>query len=276
MEEHQLVMEQLEGMKNLKQLFHKMKNGNIRIVDGLSIVIYKLIRQFRPSSSEYLVLLQELFYLSIDMQLIHTSDQVLKVLLKKFPTSEKVQRLKGYLLEANEEDDNALVVYEKMLSENLMDQNTRKRKIALQRRQNNVDQAIALLNSFLTSFPNDAEAWLELSDIYLEHLNYSKAQFCLEEVLLLNTQDLHLAIKLAEVNYSNQNYTQAKNYYCFVLSKNPNEPRCLWGLLQALRKKKREGNDKELGTIVIQALQKIYKQQPIKYPFEKVALEIQQ
>ncbi|CAD8124707.1 unnamed protein product [Paramecium sonneborni] len=276
MEEHQLVIEQLESMKNLKHLFHKMKNGNIRIVDGLSIVIYKLIRQFRTSSSEYLVLLQELFYLSIDMQLIHTSDQVLKVLLKKFPTSEKVQRLKGYLLEANGQDDEALVVYEKMLTENLMDQNTRKRKIALLRRQNNVDQAIGQLNSFLTSFPNDAEAWLELSDIYLEHLNYSKAQFCLEEVLLLNTQDLHLAVKLAEINYCNQNYTQAKNYYCFVLSKNPNETRCLWGLLQTLRKKKREGNDKELGTIVIQALEKIYKKQAIKYPFEKVNNEIQQ
>lgn len=34
-----------------------MKNGNIRIVDGLSMVIYKLIRSFRPSSSEYFVLL---------------------------------------------------------------------------------------------------------------------------------------------------------------------------------------------------------------------------
>lgn len=55
------------------------------------------------------------------------------------------------------------------------------------------------LNQYLSDFPQDVEAWMELADIYMETLNFHKAVFCYEEVILLNPTDLHYLIKLAEV-----------------------------------------------------------------------------
>lgn len=55
------------------------------------------------------------------------------------------------------------------------------------------------LTKYLVSFPQDGEAWLEMADIYLEELNYKKALFCYEEVLMLNANDEHIIVKIAEV-----------------------------------------------------------------------------
>lgn len=51
-----------------------MRNGNLKYTDAFTMVIYKLLRSFKPSSTEYYVLLQELFFASLDLQLLHTSD----------------------------------------------------------------------------------------------------------------------------------------------------------------------------------------------------------
>lgn len=51
-----------------------MRNGNLKYTDAFTMVIYKLLRSFTPSSTEYYVLLQELFFASLDLQLLHTSD----------------------------------------------------------------------------------------------------------------------------------------------------------------------------------------------------------
>lgn len=46
-------------------------------------------------------------------------------------------------------------------------------------------EAITALNQFLDSSPTDAEAWAELSDLYLSQGMYQQAIFALEEVLLI-------------------------------------------------------------------------------------------
>lgn len=60
-----------------------------------------------------------------------------------------------------------------------------KRRIALLRSLNKPTEAIAALNEFLDSSPTDAEAWAELSDLYLSQGMYQQAIFALEEVLLI-------------------------------------------------------------------------------------------
>lgn len=61
----------------------------------------------------------------------------------------------------------------------------RKRKIALLRSMSRSSDAIAALVELLDSSPTDAEAWAELSDLYLTQSLYSQAIYCLEEVLLI-------------------------------------------------------------------------------------------
>ena len=52
-----------------------MRNGNIKFTDAMAEVALKLARNFKkPLENEYFFVLQELFYASLDLQLIHNSD----------------------------------------------------------------------------------------------------------------------------------------------------------------------------------------------------------
>jgi len=60
-----------------------------------------------------------------------------------------------------------------------------KRRIALLKSLDKIPEAIIALNQFLDSSPTDAEAWAELSDLYVSQGLYQQAIFALEEVLLV-------------------------------------------------------------------------------------------
>lgn len=56
--------------------------------------------------------------------------------------------------------------------------------MAIFKAENRIQDAIRELNEYLKFFINDNEAWLELSNLYLQEMDYSKAAHCLEELLL--------------------------------------------------------------------------------------------
>ena len=49
---------------------------------------------------------------------------------------------------------------------------------------------------------SDGEAWHELSDLYLKVGEYSKAAFCVEELLLSNPHDAIYFTRYAEIRYT--------------------------------------------------------------------------
>ncbi|KAK5090586.1 Inositol phosphatase SIW14 [Lithohypha guttulata] len=55
--------------------------------------------------------------------------------------------------------------------------------------------------NFLATFPSDAEAWCELSDLYQTQGMSSQAIFCLEEALLIVPNAWNLHARLGELNY---------------------------------------------------------------------------
>lgn len=55
------------------------------------------------------------------------------------------------------------------------------------------------MNVYLEDNPNDGEAWLELADFYLETLNYSRALFCYEELVLLYPKKYMYMMRIAEI-----------------------------------------------------------------------------
>ncbi|KAK5075996.1 Inositol phosphatase SIW14 [Lithohypha guttulata] len=55
--------------------------------------------------------------------------------------------------------------------------------------------------NFLATFPSDAEAWCELSDLYQTQGMSSQAIFCLEEALLIAPNAWNLHARLGELNY---------------------------------------------------------------------------
>jgi tetratricopeptide (TPR) repeat protein len=60
-----------------------------------------------------------------------------------------------------------------------------KRRVALLVSMGKIQLAIGVLVDLLQVSPVDAEAWAELSDLYLSQNSYDQAIFCLEEVLLV-------------------------------------------------------------------------------------------
>eukprot|EP00825_Cyclidium_porcatum_P019965 TRINITY_DN2281_c0_g1_i9.p1 TRINITY_DN2281_c0_g1~~TRINITY_DN2281_c0_g1_i9.p1 ORF type:complete len:246 (-),score=48.05 TRINITY_DN2281_c0_g1_i9:178-915(-) len=147
--------------------------------------------------------------------------------------------MNSMILEANCEIEESPIILLENIQKNLIDIESRKRNCAIKKAQLSTSEYINLLNSYITSNPNDSEVWLELADIYLEHMNYNKALFCLEEVLVLQPKKTLYMLRIAEILYTlggTHNLQNAKNYYCFILSRDPHCTRASWGLLQTCKK----------------------------------------
>ena len=68
--------------------------------------------------------------------------------------------------------------------------------------QNRIKEYIEALNDYLKVYQADQEAWLELCDVYLSELEYSKAAFCLEELILMHPYNHVYHQKFADVRIS--------------------------------------------------------------------------
>jgi len=105
--------------------------------------------------------------------------------------------------------------------------------------------ALAVLNKYVETNQDDHEAWLELADIYMAKGNYSKALFCLEEVLATNPKNYLLNLRYAELLYSSHrsdrmtDLLNARKYFSHaaILKEDGNEPcmRALFGLVRTCK-----------------------------------------
>lgn len=134
-------------------------------------------------SSYYLI--EESFYSALDVKQLDWANMFLKILVKKFPQAPKVMRMLAMLHEALQDHEKARDIYTELLTINPNDTLTLKRLVALERDRDRSNEAISILNKYLEVNMQDTEAWLELTDIYLQRLNYSKAQYCYEELIAM-------------------------------------------------------------------------------------------
>jgi ER membrane protein complex subunit 2 len=82
-------------------------------------------------------------------------------------------------------------------------------------------------------FMSDQEAWQELCNLYLMEGDYSKAVFCMEEVLLHNPFSHLIHQRLGDIRYTmggQENFEIAKSYYAQAIKLNGNNLRALYGL----------------------------------------------
>lgn len=119
--------------------------------------------------------------------------------------NERLMALRGLFQEAIAVDDAALKQvleeYERILKDDPANMPVSKRRIALLKSMKKTIEAITALNQFLDSSPTDAEAWAELSDLYLSQGMYQQAIFALEEVLLITPYAWNIHARLGEVLY---------------------------------------------------------------------------
>lgn len=119
--------------------------------------------------------------------------------------NERVLALTGLYKEATASDDKELDAvmdwYEAVLKEDPAIFSIRKRRAALLRSMGRTADAITALTNLLDTSPTDAEAWAELSDLYLSQGLYEQSLFCLEEVLLVTPNAWNMQARIGEVHF---------------------------------------------------------------------------
>jgi len=157
----------------------------------------------------------------------------LQALQEQFPSSMRVRRLQGLACESQENYDKALKIYDSILEMDETNTLAHKRKIAILKAQDNPRDAIKQLNHYLEKYMSDYEAWMELCDLYLAEHDYTKAAFCLEELIMSNPHSHLYHQKYAEIKYTQggvENMCKARKYYAQSLKLNPDNMRSLYGL----------------------------------------------
>ena len=156
-------------------------------------------------------------------------------LVEKFGASSlRIRRLQAMRLEMEERWDDALEVLEGILEEDTANSSARKRKIAIWKAQGETDRAVRELVKYLNIFMSDQEGWLELCELYISEQEYSKAAYCIEELLLHNPHNHLYHQRHAEIRYTMGGYDNlelAKQYYCQAVKLAPSSMRALYGLL---------------------------------------------
>ncbi|MCJ1438950.1 hypothetical protein MMC27_008340 [Xylographa pallens] len=130
----------------------------------------------------------------------------LERLIKRFGASnERAMGLRGLYQEAVAEDDAAFKAiyaeYGRILTDNPTNMPVMKRRIALLQSLGMQSEAIEALVELLQISPTDAEAWTELSALYLAQAMYSQASYCLEEVLLVYPNAWNVHARLGEMHF---------------------------------------------------------------------------
>ncbi|KAJ8321986.1 hypothetical protein KUTeg_000457 [Tegillarca granosa] len=146
---------------------------------------------------------------ALDCQRIDLAEVCIDLLRSQFPKSVRVERLEGMLLEAEGRYSKAEELYNAIIEKDETNMFARKRQVAILKAQNKIPEAINKLNKYLEKsslfscavfrFMTDFEAWMELCDLYLSQQDYTKAGFCVEELIMSNPHNHLYQQKFAEV-----------------------------------------------------------------------------
>jgi len=190
-------------------------------------------------------LIEEFFMAACEQKELAWAQFFLQVIRVKFPKSVKAMRFLGIFYEAQGQVIKAQEIYLDLIDQNPSDGQSIKRLVCLFRDMEMLSSALTVLNKYVEVNQEDHEAWLELSDIYLSKGNYSKALFCLEEVLAVNPKNYLLNLRYAELLYSADrkdrigDLLNARKYFSHaaILKEDEKEPcvRALFGLVRTCK-----------------------------------------
>ncbi|XP_074656469.1 ER membrane protein complex subunit 2-B-like [Tubulanus polymorphus] len=220
-----------------RDLLKKFREDNVRnskeIVDLWEVFQYDFKYKL---GDEVWQVYEQVALAALDIYDIELAGSCIDALNSQFVDSLRVRKLTGMKLECQGRFKDALGVYESILEEDETNSLVHKRIVALYKAQNNIPDAISKLNKYLEQFMADYEAWMELCDLYLLEMDYSKAAFCMEEVLMSNPHNHLYHQRYAEIKYTQgglDNLETARAYFSQAAKLNSNNMRALFGLFMA-------------------------------------------
>ncbi|XP_057651099.1 ER membrane protein complex subunit 2-A-like [Diorhabda carinulata] len=179
------------------------------------------------------VVLEQVCIAALDSFQLKVAEICIKELYNEFPDSCRVQVLESMLYEADENFERAILILRNVIQQDTTNSSARKRQIAILKSLGRTSDAIRELTDYLKVFMADIEAWQELSELYLSEFDYSKAAFCIEELILHSPHNHLLHQRYADVKYSQgglENMELARNYYYQSFKLNPKNMRSLYGI----------------------------------------------
>ncbi|XP_017762568.1 PREDICTED: ER membrane protein complex subunit 2-like isoform X2 [Eufriesea mexicana] len=223
--------------KEVRDLFRTWReDGERRSKDVVDLWESKLMGKIDQLGNEKYLVVEQVCIAALDCEHLSLSDYCIKILNREFPGSLRVRKYHAMYLEAVEMYDYALQILDSIIKRDETNAAPRKRRIAILKAKGRIPEAIKELTEYLKKFMSDQEAWHELCDLYLQEQEYSKAAFCMEELILHNPHSHLIYQRYAEIKYSQggfENMELAKAYFCQAARLNPNNIRALYGLLLA-------------------------------------------
>lgn len=195
-----------------------------------------LLTQSNKLGDEAWVVYEQVCIAALDTGNIDLATYCIQCLSQQFPSSLRVKRLQGMQFEALARYDDAELVYESIIAADSSNALARKRRIAIFKAQDRVNDAIKELNKYLEKFMSDHEAWMELADMYVAEQNYSKAAFCYEELIMSNPHNHLYHQRYAEIKYTQggvEAMELARKYFAQAIKLNSNNIRALYGMFMA-------------------------------------------
>ncbi|XP_065324760.1 ER membrane protein complex subunit 2-like [Gordionus sp. m RMFG-2023] len=205
-----------------------------RSEETISLYENKIKNIIHKLGNETWLIYEQVLISALDCGRFDIAKESFQILEKKFPKSHRVAKLYGYILESHQKYPEAEQLYDTLLSKDQTNSLIHKRKIALLKAQHRILEAIQALNEYLKTFMSDIEAWHELCDLYLSILEYEKAAFCMEELILSNSRNYLYHLKFAEIKYSQggiDNLEISRCHFCFSYKLNRNNVRALYGII---------------------------------------------
>lgn len=217
-----------------REMLQKWRENNTRCPEKVRDLWYHGLDKCDSIGDERWLIIEQVCVAAMDLYDSKLIKECLTLLNDKFPKSSRIRRLKIMAnLEMRERYEDALNTYDDMIQKDESNPILYKRKIAILVAQKKIPEAIKYLTEYLKKFMNDTEAWLELCSIYIQDQAYSRAAFCMEELILTNPHNHLFHQRYAEIQYTintPESLEIARSYYSQALKLNPSNMRALYGL----------------------------------------------
>jgi cytochrome c-type biogenesis protein CcmH/NrfG len=185
----------------------------------------------------HLSLLEQIIIAALHTKDIQLAGEYLtQVKAKVSGTSLRYRKLLALCLESHSEYDDALAIYNDMISDNKSNVYALKRKYTILRAQLKDLESRQCLNDYLEQNASDAAGWLEMAKCCLEQADYKGAAFCYEELVLFSPMDAKIHCLLAELYVTiggKENFVFARKHFAQCLELDKGYVRAMFGLVSA-------------------------------------------
>uniref|UniRef100_A0A0K8U5A3 ER membrane protein complex subunit 2 n=1 Tax=Bactrocera latifrons TaxID=174628 RepID=A0A0K8U5A3_BACLA len=189
--------------KDVRDQFRKWREDNERRSDEVIQLWEALLENHvQKTGNEMHLILEQVLIAAFDTSRLDIAGKCIETLNIEFPESMRVMKFEAMRLEALQMYEEATDLLDEIISKDETNAAPRKRKIAILKARGFRSEAIKDLSEYLKTFMSDQEAWHELCGLYLAEGDYSKAVFCMEELLLHNPHSHLIHQRIAEIRYT--------------------------------------------------------------------------